>query len=79
MALPSTSDMRKAPTIPRTQPQAAPISRFRLTRSRRISKRMMHSPKTTPPAAAIQGEELYGCKSIGRNGENQDKNTANQN
>ena len=46
-----TSDIRKAPRIPSTEPAAAPMSRFRLTSLTRISNPMMASARSSPASA----------------------------
>ena len=59
-ASPITSDIRKAPRMPSTEPTAAPISRFRLTCFRRISKKIIEPARRSPAAAEIHGGEPSG-------------------
>ncbi len=56
-----TSDIRKAPKMPSTEPNAAPISRFRLIFCTRISKKMMIRPRASPPPTATARCTPNGC------------------
>ena len=61
-ALPSTRDITYAPMIPRTDPTAAPISRFRLTSLTRTSKRTIPIPNSRPARAERGMNRAYGAK-----------------
>src|SRR5271167_3721662 len=53
-----------APRMPRMEPKAAPIKRFRLAFSNRTSKKMKKIPRAKPKIADLVTEKPKGCKCI---------------